>query len=345
MHSRALHLAVVFIAMAGCTRAGVRKAKGDTGRSDLGALDLPSDTQTASHDLRTDGPAPSFAITSFALQWRTPTTLRWRFRFEGAEADFATSRLLVAKDPTALAGSASTARVFDATSNPELGVFTLPFTSGPDRVEHTIATGLSPSTTYFAQLRVADKGGKEVRSAVVSATTQAPPTRSIAVFDDAKPPGYTIPGSFARQTGAGAHGGNAYYAYTSSCQPGQSACFENLRWQGLGGDLTALAAEFDAAFIEVALSCTGSHSYWSQARIMLRDGGGGDTIYGAAPLTFRCDGGYQRLEIPLGQLRRGIHNALLTHAELAGRELHEVGFGGRWAEGATVRMDSCALRW
>lgn len=286
----------------------------------------------------TDAGRGAIAVDNLRVEWTTPNTIRWRWDRTGQESEFDAFELWVATSTSELA-TTEAARVIAADENPELDVWTLPFTGGPDPVVFTISDRHDPGTQYFGKLVAIDVAGLRTETNIVTATTQAPATDAVVVWTDSPTSGYSIPSEFTFEDGNGFES-PACYAYSRVCSMMNDRCYENLRRQGLAIDISE--ADFDTAFFEYAVRIEDpdTHSYYSALRIMLGESGS-STLHGFESYTIRADGSYRIYQIPIRIL--GIDDPL-TAADLS-RPIYEWGIGGGWPSGATVRVDEVRLRW
>jgi hypothetical protein len=162
--------------------------------------------------------------------------------------------VVAASEADALSGAGS-AQVWTSKENPELGRYFLPRTDGVEPVHATTTDLLTPNTEYFARLLAVDTGGQTSASGVAAARTTDPPVGALVVFADADTMGSSQPSTFALSTSQPYRGG-ACYLYTSDCPSGESICWENLRRQGLGIDLTPVTSgDYVAtAYLELAVA-------------------------------------------------------------------------------------------
>ena len=341
----AMTFIALFIAL-GCGRVAFERVV-DGGASDGGAPDSGLDARIepgldAGLDAGPDAGPGSIVVDLLQAEWTTAHTIRWRWEMSGSEADFERMELVVATSAADVTSRTGSARVIDASENPELGVFTLPFTGGADPSVVTISFEHTASTRYFAQLVAYDAGGRASPTPIAEGTTTAEPTREVVIFSEAATAGYSIPTELTR-TSANPFQGSFAYDYVRVCDPPAAACYENLRRQGIAVDASAVdAARFDEAYLEwaVRVDSDNLHSYYSAVRVML-GAAGASQLFQFEHITIRAGRTYRVYEFPL----RRLGSTPMTAADLAGRPLFEFGFGGSWPSGAVVSFDEVRIRY
>lgn len=284
-----------------------------------------------------------FGVTNLRAQWTTPSSIRWAWDPQGMELDLAYYELLVSTRED-LAG----ATVWTVDDNPELGRYRLPRTGLGDVVTATITDGHAEDTFYYAQLVAVDTGSGRVRSNVAVGHTRVAPTAEIVLFDDTvRGGGYPLPECW-QPTSAGEHAaGTAHLEWSVQCDGDATAgcatgtggeCWENLRRQGLTIDLSGLSeGQFQSAFLEYEIAYAGEHPAWYGETHLVIDG----VFWSLAPLTYRSDGAYRRIQIPLSILEDD--SRALTRADLGNLDAWR--FGSQWTHGGTVRLDEARIRY
>ncbi|MBT8491718.1 MAG: fibronectin type III domain-containing protein [Deltaproteobacteria bacterium] len=280
-------------------------------------------------------------VSAPTVRWLTPESARIAWTRSGESADFVRAAVLIVPEDAATRGDESQIRTFDGSSNPELDYWELPETGGVDLVLEVTAAGLSPSTAYRFQVRALDNGGTWSHSEAGTFTTPAMPANEIVLFDDNETNGYSIPATMVRDSSA-PNSGTHHWEYVFQCPAGAAKCFENLRRQGIGTDLSVIGpGAWDSAFLEMYVSTGGAEtSWWSQFRLMLADGGG---LFMFDAVTIPGSGSaYLKLQVPLTALTDG--GLSMTYDDgLSG--LHEWGVGASWLSNVPVRIDDVRIRY
>ncbi|MBX7083787.1 MAG: serine/threonine protein kinase [Nannocystaceae bacterium] len=285
-------------------------------------------------------PAAAVQVGELWAQWSTPNAIRWAWSAEGEADALRDYELVVGPSEDDVRVRSDRCRVFTRADNPELGHFLLPRTGGADPVRATITDGHVPEQVVFAQLWAIDTAGRRHGSNVASIHTAAPAVAQVVIFADQRPHGFSIPALEVVDTRpfAGTH----HLQFVSRCEP--PACFANLRWQDLDVDLSRVTpGDFaTTAFLELAVAVDGdATSWWSQLRLWY-DAEHIDRVGHFASFALRHDGEYRLLQVPLRafEFRDGVEPAAqLRHG------LFELGLGGWWPPGATVRIDEIRVRW
>jgi len=277
------------------------------------------------------------------VQWLLPDAVRVKWDRSGDAAAFAAARVLLVDLDAATANADTTAAVFDGTSNPELGYWELPGTSGTDLVLGTTIDGLTANTTYAFQVQIEDSAGAWSRSEAVTFTTPPMATNELVLFAEAAPPGFSIPDTLV-YTNTGPHSGAQNLEYIFECPNSDPGCFENLRRQGVGIDTSVIpAAAFDSAYLELYLSTGGNTpAWWTEIRLML-ESAGPRPIYSFKAFTVPDSGsGYVRVAVPLAAMSNA--GQPLTHASLLAG-IYEWGIGAQWMTNVPVRIDDVRIRY
>ena len=348
-------LTLALILVAGCGRLGFQTyptdagptadlGAADLGAADLGTSDLGRDDDAGRVDAGALDGAVAIPITvsNLRAEWETPHTIRWRWDRAGDEVTFASQVLVIGPTGADVVARTPLARVIDASENPELGFYALPFTSGFDPVISTIAYELSPATTYFAQLVVTLRSGLKVATPVADARTAPDASRTIALYDDAAEVGGAIPAGFDFSSDRPFEGASCY-RFVAACAPAPERCWDTLRRYGLSVDTSSMPAEsFADAYLEIAIASESSdHVYYGAFRLQVGMDAAA-TLFQIESITIRANGAYRVYEIPLQALLDGAEG--MTWADLQ-RGVLEVGAGGGWLDGAIVRADIARIRW
>lgn len=269
-------------------------------------------------------------ISALSSIWMTPNQIRWGWTTEGVAEDFVELRIEIGAAAEEIRAGAP--RVVTWTENPELGSFRI---GAYGRTVQTTTFDHPPDSDVFARVVVIDGLGGRSESEIISVHTPPVPVDSFLIFADDETPGFSLPESLARTTTNPFEGTHAY-EYTQTCGGGADECWENLRRQGLGIDLSTITdARLDTAYVEWSeqISPPGAHALWAGVRFMFA---GSSTHVGYEGWAARADGAYRTYQIPLRRLG-------VTVEMLGASNLREFGVGASWPVGATIRWDEVRI--
>lgn len=287
--------------------------------------------------------------TALSAKWTTPNSVRWKWEVVGPEAEFLAYELVVAENAEDVLSRAGTARVITKQQAPELGVFRLPNTGGPDPVVETSSYGLVADKEYFAQLTVHDMHGGVAMSPLASGRTMFEPSQELVFFADRVVTGDTaIPVEMTLDSTSPYAGTDCLLFDGTECDD-PPACYEALRVQGPTRDMSFVDGPIFARMIaEIAVAHDGSvPSYWSEMRILIDNKPTTPSlIYATSPITLPADARYTLVQVPLNVMYPwGNEDQPPLDLTTLHQGLFELGFGGQWGEGAMVRVDQLRLRW
>lgn len=138
---------------------------------------------------------PEELVTDFRVAWAAEQQIWWAWEPTApAEAEFGgyflvvttTPTVLETYDPTAGAPAPEGTMRFDADSNRELAGLVVSGTAGTDFVRGTMTPGLTPNTTYYAQLFTLDGANCPWRSPVITARTTPELGITVDIYTDAE---------------------------------------------------------------------------------------------------------------------------------------------------------------
>jgi hypothetical protein len=129
---------------------------------------------------------PKLTVSDLTASWATPHSIYWRWKVGGAQSDFVKYEIVLAENEEDLKTRSGSAKVFDASNNPELGFFEIPYSDA--LVETTVTRTLKPNTSYVALLFVTDVGQCETTSEIVQKKTAPPTLSEVVVLGDGPPP-------------------------------------------------------------------------------------------------------------------------------------------------------------
>jgi hypothetical protein len=213
---------------------------------------------------------PKVVVEDLTAGWAAPHSIYWTWKVNGSAKDFVKYELVLAENEDDLKTRTGTARVFDASNNPELGLFEIPYSSA--LVESTVTRTLQPNTSYVALLFVTGGNQCEATSAIVAKKTAPPTLSEIVVLGDGPPPAGSrarpVPGSAFDPPEAPIrvrYDGNVDTACLDppADQLNKGTCGQPVGIDGLDVDLTTTspaltAPSFNDAYLEVEVEVVDS---------------------------------------------------------------------------------------
>ncbi|MCA9622229.1 MAG: hypothetical protein KC731_24565 [Myxococcales bacterium] len=293
--------------------------------------------------------APLITAEGFRPTWATPEAIRWDWSPKGEAEDFSAYELVVGTSREDAATARGSARIFDATVNPELGFFFAPRESGVFEVDYTISDGLAPyspqdATRYYAKLITRDVAGCEHETSVAESATSLAPVSKVDIFDDVL--SYEVRGvPLTVESGAGVDGSAALRCSAADCLH-QTGEWDNMRLVG-SIDLTSIsdnAVTSGQAYLELSIAVVSDTPIYYAEVALERDEG--DTIRGwqfqrvhlRASLTKQ----FQKIQVPLNAL---LDVDMALDAATLAQPLDGLRVGADFANAADVYLDAIAVRW
>ncbi|MEZ4225233.1 MAG: hypothetical protein R3B13_30055 [Polyangiaceae bacterium] len=274
---------------------------------------------------------PVITFKNFTAVWATPESIQWEWEPDNpvADADKLAGYTIV------VSASGKTDKVFDAKTNPELGVYVQP-NGGADLSRRSVTSGLEPGVSYTGVLRARDTAGCTFESAPAGApqTTLAKGVSQV-VFKDATPAG-----AFAQDcslVSTGCHAGSGCLR-SVDCQ--DATCWANMRWSDMSISVPVSSGEFTQAYLEMYVrSDSTAPLWWTQTWIQI-----GTEKWYFAPRTLLADGAYHKLQFPLRKFETGT-GSLFDTAALA-TPIDEILFVGAGPSvGTHIWVDEVYVRW
>ncbi len=300
-------------------------------------------------------PGVRLSESGLTAQWETPHTIRWQWQPLGDAGEFDHYRLILGHSREEVETNAATARVFDASSSPELGFIVAPGNETDNAA--TVTDGLTPFDPlqagvgrYFGKLEIADRAGCTFTSDIVEDATERAKACDRVVFEDELVLGVSPP---SLEVGP-------------DCGVAGSAC---LLCTASGGCSTAsgwsIALEYDAdlsqvtendmatgrAFLQLALALSSSEpSYFASVGIAVLDGDGvceAEPSWSFDELFLRASQPIadQQLEIPLNQLVNRGSGEALTYADTSAMTMCAFHIGAGASLAGDVLIDDVAGCW
>jgi hypothetical protein len=301
---------------------------------------------------------PRFSVSNFALDWKTPNTVRLSWTPPESDQDFLKYVVVIGKSAEELASAEQQALAGNdmgpggpiraADDNPELGQYQLQQSGGFDPVAVTSVDLLEPATEYRMKLLSFDSSGCAASTPAVAVRTNQDSTFEYWLFDDAANPGGgprpDPPATFATDPSL-AFEGNAYIDWPGA----PDVTYELVGLYGLNADKETYfsSLDFTTAFVEAAVALEGNPlAVWGEARVLLGPASGGCTgtdVFGLSPYALRPGGGYRLIQIPLAEMLSD--EGAMTPEDLETRAICEVSLGQTFAAGQGLRIDAIRLRW
>jgi hypothetical protein len=237
-------------------------------------------------------------FSDFHADWVTPNGIGWKWKVYDRDAgpDFTSYTLTLT--------SSQGTEVFDSTTNPELGIYSLPL-GGKDIVEYTITSGLQPNVTYTGTLVALDESGCAFSSTSTARATLQPALNvAIPIFSEQST------GNIAAQDGMvtsdDCYAGNTcLQSPTPACvlPDGGTDCSNLLKYADLDIEITEdnlTEGQFEDAYLEVWTKTQSPSPTW-YAWVWLRTLNV-DQNWAYFAFTLPNNRDYAPVQIPLGQL-------------------------------------------
>lgn len=291
---------------------------------------------------------PRVAAMNLEAEWATSNTIRWTWTLDGNETDALEYELVVAETIDDLATRSGTARIYNRTTNPELG---------SPKTRSTGSDGLEPGRRHIARLNVTDIelcGG----NSRLGATSTSPRRDSeIVLFRDEIPVGAELaPKEPVMELTADATGAHLSYSASDDveCVGGTALCYQPLRLRELNQSLVrnpedaqAVGLDHDRfgnAFLEMKVS-NESPVHSDYGNLWLRFG---DCFDDAGKFNWdywwlRSDGDYVTIQVPLAELSNQ-DGRPLSFADLS-QALCGFAVISAWHETSKVRIDDVVIRY
>lgn len=300
---------------------------------------------------------PALGLADFAPLWATPHDIRWGWQTTGPEARFLRYELRLAESKEQLASG--DAMVFDASQNPELGLYRLP--GSTDAVTATTTRGLEAAKTYYAQFLVVDIDECAFASDPLARTTAPEPTGTVPVFRDDLPEGHLLLPPVAMLT-TDADGAHIHYDAGTDPEcfpPGEDlelikdTCGQPLRPMYLGVDVAhdpnpqvsrLSEGTFEGAYVEVHLSNASPIPSWYTNFWLWLENCTVEYHYDTFTLPASAD--YVRFEVPLTALIGGAGpmSYATVDTQASGTQVCGLGLGPTWHETSVGRLDNVLIR-
>jgi hypothetical protein len=273
---------------------------------------------------------PAITFQNFKAVWATPESIRWEWdplAPVAAKDQFKTYELEVTTPD-------ETPKLYEGTTNPELGVYVQP-NLGVDFTNATTTAGLTPGKLYTGVLRAIDTQGCAFMSALASAPrTTLPKGGSFEMYAENQPAGSYPQGASAVTTGC----------RTGKCLRSPdcvgNTCFFNLRWSQTALAAPMSAGEFVDAYFEFYVkSNSATPLWWSESWMEV-----GAIKWRFHPYSVPSDDQYHKIQIPLRWFSQS--GQQLDHATLSATPISEVNFiGAAPTDGTYIWVDDAYLRW
>jgi hypothetical protein len=267
----------------------------------------------------------------------------------GNESDFTAYELVVAKSEKDAVGASGSARVFDATVNPELGFYIVPQEMGAFEVSFTISDDLEPfrpsdDNRYYAQLRTHDVAGCVHVTSVAQATTKLAPFNWIPIFDEVLD--YELFGSpLTLEPGCGIDGSKCLRCRALSCLDVPDP-WDNMKLTG-SIDLSTVsdnAITSGQAYLELSVAVVSDTPVFYSEVALTRGPTDSQASWKVERVHIRAAGtpNYQTMQFPLNSMLH--QNQGFTHADLA-TPLTQFRLGAEFINATDVYLDHIGVGW
>ncbi len=276
--------------------------------------------------------AGTITFQNFRAAWATPEVIRWEWEPLSpvtAQDQFKTYEIEVTADGEA-------PKIFDGTTNPELGVFVQP-NGGVDYTQATHTSGLTPGTLYTGLLRAIDTNDCVFASAPTSAPkTIQPKGGAFELYADTSPGNGAYPFD-ATEVTAGCRAGGCLRS--TDCQG--SGCWNNMGWSDTAYSAPISAGDFSNAYVEFYVKSNAATPLWWC-----------DTFFALAPSDFwhlspysvPSDDQFHKIQLPLRWFSNG--DVQLDYAAFASTPISQFVFiGAGPTDGSYMWIDDAYLRW
>lgn len=218
----------------------------------------PTDGGTGDPDAAAPDASGAITVLDLVARWETANGIRWEWKAIGDPSKFARYEIVTGQRAADVRSRASSTRVFDTTSNPELASFggRTP-DAGPPVSLWGVTDGHKEAETVFAQVIAYDTDGVASASDIASASTFRP-RAEIVIYADGKPDGGAfVPAGVTKIGQDNPFAGASCLEQVVAC-PGASPCGVETgvdSIEGVNGD-TIQVTEFPTAFLELAVRGT-----------------------------------------------------------------------------------------
>jgi hypothetical protein len=291
--------------------------------------------------------APRFDVEGFSADWVTSRNVRWQWTPLGAEDDFGSYVIDVARTPAEIESGAPQHRI-DQESNPELGRYILLNTHDPEVTDASVTYDLDNPVGWYGRMTARDATGCPFHSAIAPATTLPDPLQRVVLFDD-QPPATLLfsHGSFDL---ADCDGDPCLESVSGSSETQNLRLFD-LAIGGSAFDMSVV--QFEAqAMLEMRVWLEDStSSFWTSIWLELPPPAGIFRFEPYSPIrtpTEPAQSSYLTVQVPLRELLRDADGLPLTHQQLTDPSaggVVQVSFGTIVPESKRVWLDDISIRW
>lgn len=282
------------------------------------------------------------SFSDFHADWVTPNSIGWTWGVPNKDAyDVFGSYTLT------LTASGKPPRLYDSTTNPELGLLTLP-NSGQDPVDFTIANGLEPNVIYTGELVARDKFDCEfAATSIARATIQPASNVAIELFGEGSTTG-SIDAQYGAVVDTDCHvGTKCLLSPTPACEllEAESTCTSLLKFAhvDISVDENNLSkGEFPDAYLEVYAKISASAPSW-YSTVWLRTISP-DQIWRYDGFTLPNDNVYRPVQVPLHELTLEGSTQKLTRDALVVGGIYEFNVAALIPPSGAVMADEVFIR-
>jgi len=293
----------------------------------------------------------SITVLNLVPKWQTANGIRWEWQAIGDPARFARYEVVTGPRAEDVRARASSTRLFDPTTNPELATFAgRSADAGVPASLWTITDGHKEGETVFAQVLAYDTAGLANVSDVASAITSRP-RAEIDIFAETKPDGGVfVPSTGTKIVTTNPFADAACLEHTVACQGPPPCPIETgiASIDGINADAIQVT-EFPDAFLELAVRGTNLPGKFIDVILFVGQDSCGTACrmrfsglsFGVKPDAWRL------LQIPLGRFKGndgtggGLTNAQLNNRKRIAAFLVDAD----QPDAVKVGLDQARIRW
>jgi hypothetical protein len=279
-------------------------------------------------------------FSSFRPAWVTPNSIYWIWdpASEDQASVFQSYRLEIT--PTLPAGEM---RTYDASTNPELGVFIQP-NDGADLTASALVTDLDPEVQYSGRLVVRDVRGCEYSEVAEAPQTHGKTSQNpIEIFGESGFVGTPYGGKVVSQ---GCETGSCFQMDACTPGSGRTKCCDNLRMSELSVQPGISSGQFQHAYLEFyAKNDSSADPYYAGVWLRIGPAEAGDNRYLLDGWTVPATGEYRRLQFPLRELANEETGTKLEARHFMANDVREFRWYTCLTQNASAWFDEVYIRW
>jgi hypothetical protein len=296
--------------------------------------------------------AGAITVLNFLQRWETANGVRWEWQAIGDPAKFKRYEIVTGPRAEDVRARAQSTRVYDPTTNPELGMFSgRSADAGVPATLWAVTDGHKQNEIVFAQVIAYDTNDVASASDIAQATTSNP-RNAIGIYADARPDGGVfVPSVGTKIVNDGTGYDASFVEHTVACQGPPPCAIETgvSSIDGLVGDAISSNTEFGVAFLELAVRGTNVPGEFIDVVLYV----GQDACGTACRMRFnglsfgKQPGDWRLLQIPLGRFRGedGTGTAFNFNQLSNRKRIGAFLVGAESPDGAKISLDQARIRW